>query len=176
MKRLSSLVAAAVIGVSLATAPTTASAQAANEFITFGGLDWAWASPCSSGIPGSCGSDIVFFGGWRYATQQEWTGRPQASDFLDPSGNHFGTGGQMRCAAHLFGSGYSHCDFFNNTVNSSQDPNWVMSGPGVGVQSGYAETWVVRGNSNVVPEPSTYALMAAGLAGVFGVARRRRQR
>jgi PEP-CTERM motif len=32
------------------------------------------------------------------------------------------------------------------------------------------------GTYNVVPEPSTYALMASGLLGIFGVARRRRHR
>lgn len=174
MKRLSSLLAAVAVGVTLATAPATASAQAANTFITFGGLDWAWASPCASGIGVSCGNDVNLNLGWRYATVTEWTGRPQASDFLDPLGNYSGTGGQMRCAAAFFGSGYQHCDYFNNTVNGPQDPNWVMSGPGVGEQSNYAETWLVRGNANVVPEPSTYALMAAGLAGIFGIARRRR--
>lgn len=42
-----------------------------------------------------------------------------------------------------------------------------------------AEGWhgitVGAGSTNVVPEPSTYALMAAGLAGLFAVSRRRRQ-
>lgn len=33
---------------------------------------------------------------------------------------------------------------------------------------------VSPGNPGVVPEPSTYVLMATGLAGVFGIARRRR--
>ncbi len=33
---------------------------------------------------------------------------------------------------------------------------------------------LIRNASTTVPEPSTYALMAAGLAGIFGVARRRR--
>lgn len=32
------------------------------------------------------------------------------------------------------------------------------------------------GTYNIVPEPSTYALMASGLLGIFGVARRRRNR
>ena len=36
-------------------------------------------------------------------------------------------------------------------------------------------TWNFEADMNVVPEPSTYALMATGLAGLAGVARRRRR-
>jgi len=39
MTRLSTLLAAAVVGLTIATAPTSASAQVANSFITFAGLD-----------------------------------------------------------------------------------------------------------------------------------------
>ncbi|WP_310568518.1 PEP-CTERM sorting domain-containing protein [Gemmatimonas sp.] len=38
-----------------------------------------------------------------------------------------------------------------------------------------ATSWDFGTSSTVVPEPSTYALMAAGLAGLFAVQRRRRQ-
>jgi len=48
----------------------------------------------------------------------------------------------------------------------------------VGVKAGGAElshASLYVGRLNVVPEPSTYALMATGLAGIVGIARRRRQ-
>ncbi len=173
MKYLSTLLAASIVSVSLAAAPATASAQAANSFITFGSLDWAWASPCASGIGGSCGADVDLTLGWRFATPDEWLTRPEASDFLDAGGNYAGANGQMRCASYFFGSGYSHCDYFNS-FDGAQVDDLVMSGPGVGAQVGHAETWLVRRAVSAVPEPGTYAMVAAGLAGIFGIARRRR--
>ena len=40
---------------------------------------------------------------------------------------------------------------------------------------GSSTTWNFEADMNVVPEPSTYALMATGLAGLAGVVRRRRR-
>ncbi len=168
MTRLSTLLAAAVVGLTIATAPTSASAQVANSFITFAGLDWVWASPCPtptvaiSGCQFANQADLSL--GWRVASPIEWAARPAQSDFLDVGGNHSGGGGQMRCGSYYFNTQYSHCDY--------SDPE--MSGVGNGSTEWHAETWLVRDNQSVVPEPSTYALMAAGLAGIFGLARRRR--
>jgi len=46
----------------------------ASVLVSAGGLDWAWANPCS-GTPSECGGGqggILLFGGWRYATDAEW--------------------------------------------------------------------------------------------------------
>ena len=132
------ILAVAIVACALLAQPASAAVQPpANAFITFGGLDWAWASPCHSGGASDCGASVVPNGlGWRYATAAEWAVRPAESDFLDAGGNFAGAGGQMRCASAYFASGHSHCDYFNYVDGLPVD-TFVSSGPGNGSSVGY---------------------------------------
>ncbi|MBO9576863.1 MAG: PEPxxWA-CTERM sorting domain-containing protein [Sphingobium sp.] len=172
----------AVVSVSASAAPLVSAPLPGNAYITFGGLDWAWASPCS---PTGCSNgadplDLSFQGafGWRLPTAAEFAARPQASDFAfrganvpfggaDANGTTFPgaipTDGA--CAAAYFTAGaFNHCDYNDGNIGA------IFGNP---VYAGVAnvETWLVRGG---VPEAGTWAMMIAGL-GLTGLAMRRRK-
>jgi hypothetical protein len=166
---------AGVVAVLAASAQpaTAAPAQSppvpSDVYIVFNGLDWAWASPCHA--IGGC-SSIVFVDGFRFATAAEWATRPDVTAFLDAGGNQSGPAGNFRCAAAWFDNNFSHCDY-NDVLGG-----FVSSGP-VGSTDPNADTWLVRGESqippSVVPEPISMVLLGTGLAGL-GAARRSRRR
>ncbi len=155
-----------------------------NAYITFGGLDWAWASPC--GPFESCGDiDLSYQStqGWRLPTAAEFANRPSALDFvfaganvpvggIDPVSNaRFQAGtppGAAACATPYFSSIYLHCDWYDGE-------NGFIWNPGLPGGQGVPETWVVRGASEpVVPEPGTWAMLIAGFGMIGAAARRRR--
>lgn len=135
----------------------------ADVYIQFGGLDWAWAAPCSMGVPGSCLSQYVLVDGFRFATPEEWAARPDWSNFLNQAGG-------VICASGYFDVSpqYQHCDL------SDAQQGYISSGPDLYVRfDPNMETWLVRGAA--VPEPGTIGLVGVGLALVGMGARRRRQ-
>jgi len=182
MNRLT--IALTTLGIVALPAPASAIVNlpvASNAYIVFGGLDWAWASPC--GAYGSCGDiDLTYQGtqGWRLPTAAEFAAKPTAYDFVfvganvpnggsDAYGNQFqagSPGADGACATAYFSNAYTHCDWSDGVSGYWWDPS-VQGGQGV------PETLLVRGNSGAVPEPASWALMIAGF-GLVGAAMRRR--
>jgi hypothetical protein len=162
MSKVKYLIATA--GLALAAAnPAHAAINApvpVSDYITFGGLDWAWAQPCAA-YGSSCGPvDLSYQSsqGWRFPTLDEFLARPDYTDF----------GG--KCAAAYFG-GWSHCDFSDAASGYIFDYGHNVLPLG---SDYYSESWVVRGAQGAVPEPATWAMMIAGF-GAVGFAMRRRR-
>lgn len=63
---------------------------------------------------------------------------------------------------------YAGPDYSNTWFVLADSANWSSGNRG-------SQSFLVQGTLRSVPEPSTYALMAAGLAGLFMASRRRRQ-
>jgi len=154
-----------------------------NAYITFGGLDWAWASPCS---PTGCsgGQDVLDLSfqagqGWRLPTMAEFAARPSHTDFVfrganvpfggaDANGTTFtgNPGSDAACAAAYFTAGaFNHCDFGDGAIGAIFGNPQYAGVPNV-------ETWLVRGNG-AVPEPATWAMLILGM-GIVGSAMRRK--
>lgn len=119
------------------------------DYITVGGLDWAWASPVSYQY---WGNNVLYqanlHAGWREATDAEWASQPLGSDF----------GG--KCASKYWNSYYTHCDFADYTFQ-----HWNTTGGGF-------DLLYVRGASIDVPEPASVLLMTLGLLGLGALHRR----
>jgi hypothetical protein len=178
MKQL--LLASAFGFAAMASVPAHAIINApvpTENYITFGGLDWAWASPCAP--EGGCSSiDLSYQStqGWRAPTASEWAARPSVPDF-GPSDN-------FACASAWFDIFYTHCDYFDPDYPGSPvagvQPTGVVWDWGYGTSDyqgfqGLAETWLVRDSlPGGIPEAATWALMLAGF-GMVGVAARRRR-
>lgn len=133
-----------------------------NLIVNAGGMEWAWAAPCSPVSP-TCNQngDLVMHDGWNLASASDFTS--SFTGLADLSAQ-FDAG--AKCASAYFNSGYSHCD--NGDVLTGVVWN-LPAAWGTNNDPYYSETFVVR----AVPEPETYALMVAGLALVGFVARRR---
>ena len=161
------LLAASALAFATITTPASAAIQnvpvPTTNYITFGGVDWAWASPCS---PGGCYSgaeiDMSYQStqGWRIATAADLLTGPAPSDFLDGSGN-------VICASNWFTNLFTHCDYSDGTGG------YIWNAPGPNGQNAAAETWVLRDGNGAVPEAATWALLIAGF-GLVGTALRRR--
>ena len=153
-----------------------------NAYITYGGLDWAWASPCAPTPDDTCGGfDLTYQAtqGWRVATAADFTNAPTAMDFIfdganvplngvSTEGTTFdGAPGDGACAAAYFDTFQNHCDY------SDGDQGYIYNNPNNPGTSAFDETWVVRDAAAPgVPEPSSWAMLLAGFC-LTGAAFRR---
>lgn len=179
VKRIAAAAVLAVAGVGAANAALVNAPVADNAYITFGGLQWAWAFP----LPADAGLDLSYQAqfGWRLPTAAELAAAPNATDFIFTganvplggtdavSGSYFSATnatltGAAACATAYFSNTYRHCDW--------QDGNGQRYAPWAGTPGAFsfADQLVVRA---AVPEPETYAMMGIGLLALMAARRRK---
>jgi PEP-CTERM motif len=156
------LLAATLLLGSVWLAPAQAADVPAALIVNAGGLEWAWASPCSPVAP-SCGTPLIMHDGWNIAGAAQFAA--SFSGFADLTAQ-FGS----KCASAYFNSGYSHCDIGDAAIGAIWNAPAAWNGQFQ--QDSHDEAFVYRGSVRV-PEPATTALLALGLLLLAGVARRR---
>ena len=186
------IAAALILPVQASFAGFIDAAVPSNAYISFGGSDWAWASPCDGSDP-SCG-DVTLLSfqasqGWRLPTAAEILSAPSAFDFLfaggnvpfngvDPislaqfqatNANYDAARSAGACAAPYFSDDHRHCDWSNGQDGGDGFNWWSPANSNLGL-----ETLVIRDQQGPsIPEPGSMALLALGAAGL-GITRRKK--
>ncbi|HTO42165.1 MAG TPA: PEP-CTERM sorting domain-containing protein [Rhizomicrobium sp.] len=173
LKRLAGAVILALIASPASALPIN-NPVPTNAYISYAGLDWAWGGPCA--YRNGCGDGDLSYQstlGWRLPTESElalvtpnfaslfvFAGANVPLNGSDPlSGATVGLApGAIACASPYFSTTHSHCDYENG-----MDGLWA--GPMSSNVIPYAEQLYVRATTGA-PEPTTLALLGAGLAGL----------
>lgn len=146
-----------------------------NILLNLNGLDWVYAGPIATEAFGPGNIEAPEYRaseGWRYATADEWSLRPDWTDFiidgatLDPISG-FGDHSKYRFASEYW-SNYNHIDLSDaaeGLLTNGYDIDWIYN----------YETWYVRDAriTTDVPESSSIMLLGLGLLGLT-LARRKR--
>lgn len=140
----------------------------ASEYITVGGVDWAWAGPCAPFAP-SCGPiDLSYQGGQGWALAS--VAQVDAVIALFGLSNWVALfSGNDVCASRYFSDTWSNCDY--GDANSGYIYNYSFGQP----PNPAEEVFAVRVGMPPVPVPASLPLLLAGL-GAFGALRLRRSR
>jgi len=175
MKKLATLLFAGLVGMHMSA--TTASAAVVDapvdpsDYISIGGADWAWASPCNAVDPTCGGIDFSYQGlqGWALATTA------QIDAAISAAGGIIGWVALFQpgdiCASRFFSTVYSHCDY-NDPLSYNLVYNWSgnTTNPEYAV---FNEVFAVR--VSPVPVPAAGFLLMGGL-GLLAAMKRRHQK
>lgn len=161
-----------------------------NAYIVFDGLDWAWGGPCP--YSGGCGDgDLTYQAtqGWELPSAADmaivdgldgtvYQDRPTSSTFanmfLDNPGGNVPANGTDPVSGAIFQDGGSStvgscgASYFNSFrwCDAADGLDGLWAGSQIAANSGeafFAEQLYVR---SAVPEPSTWAMMLIGFAGL----------
>lgn len=176
MKRLFVLAAWAFLGMQAVATPAQAAIDNgpvdSADYITIGGLDWAWASPCNPFAP-TCGAiDLSVQGplGWALASTSQIDDAIAAAGGLTGWVNQFQPGGI--CASRYFSNSWTNCDYSDALSGLIYNYSGNVEGAPGGIYELYNETFTVREHVGV-PAPDGLPLFMIGLGLVlFGAYRR----
>ena len=177
---------AAVVVIGVLCVPKHVAAQTCNVTNVLTNL-LATATSCSGAFSGNdsnqgvlVGTELNNFvsGNWFQAgkTERSATSLPFSGMFPEtPTGTlSFAVGGLTGPFALALKSGNGFSLYYFVNTGTIQSVSFTTAGVSGRRDLSHATLYRLSGNMNVVPEPSTYLLLATGLLGLGAVARRRR--